>query len=305
MSGEFAAIDRIARLLRPAPPTETWIGDDAAVLRGWPGPLVTAIDTVVDGVHADLMLTSVADLGWKAMAANLSDLAAMGATPRHALVSVAGPADTDLEALYTGVGEAAERYSCPVVGGDLSNSTVLVVTVAVAGSVDGRAVLRRGAGDGDGVWVTGPLGAAAAGLRLLRGGHLDGLDEASAVALRRAHARPVPLVAEGSAARLAGATAMVDVSDGFAADLGHLADASGVGFDLVDLPCAPGATDEEARSGGEDYQLVFTAPDEGAVRAAFATLPPPSLIGRVVADAANRRLGGALLAPTGWQHRWQ
>src|SRR5205814_6378044 len=131
MAGEFEAIGRIARLL---PGGETWIGDDAAVL---PGGLLFAADALVAGVHADLGLTLLEDLGWKALTVNVSDIAAMGGEPAYAVVTVAGPPDTDLDALYRGLAEASAAYSCPIVGGDLTNAPALVVTVAILGSVDG------------------------------------------------------------------------------------------------------------------------------------------------------------------------
>ena len=239
-------------------PGETWIGDDAAVVT-LPGGarLLLAADAVVAGVHADLSLTGLDDLGWKAMAVNVSDIAAMGGRPGHALVTVAGPAGTDLDLLYRGIAEAAAAYRCPVVGGDLANAPVLVVTVAVTGTFDGAPLLRSGASPGDLVYVTGPLGLAAAGLRLLKEG------KEAPVAAGMAHRRPRPAVAAGLAARAAGATAMIDISDGLAADLGHLADASGVGLALADVPIGEAATAEEALSGGEDYVLAFTAPDTG------------------------------------------
>src|ERR1700722_6003763 len=166
MSGEFAAIGRIRSALREPPPGETWIGDDAAVV----GPTddgcrqLLCADAGVAGVPPDLTLTGLADLGWKAMAANVSDIAAMGGVPGYALVTVAGPAETELGELYAGIAEAAEEYRCPVVGGDLSEAPALVVSVALTGSVAGAPVLRSGARTGDVIWVTGALGAAAAGL---------------------------------------------------------------------------------------------------------------------------------------------
>jgi thiamine-monophosphate kinase len=145
MSGEFRAISRIEEVLDWSPPSgETWIGDDAAVV--WRGAtrLLLAADAVVAGVHADLRLTALEDLGWKALAANVSDIAAMGGEVCHALVTVAGPPETDLAKLFSGIGEAAKHYGCPVVGGDLTNAAVLVVTVAIVGQVEGPAVLRSG-----------------------------------------------------------------------------------------------------------------------------------------------------------------
>ncbi|MGH9077390.1 MAG: thiamine-phosphate kinase [Acidimicrobiales bacterium] len=320
--GEFEAIARLAARLRAPPPGQIWIGDDAAVVPSPGGWLLLAADAVVEGVHADLALTGLDDLGWKALVANLSDVAAMGGTPGHALVTVAAPPHTDLDQLYAGLGQAADAYRCPVVGGDLVTSPVLVVAVAVTGSLDGPAITRAGARPGDGIWVTGTLGGAAAGLRLLRllgperatgperppdraTGPGAGAPPAPEVVAARVgdHARPQAPVAEGRAARRAGATAMIDVSDGFSADLWHLAEASGVGFSLDGaLPVAAGASRDEALGGGEDYRLVFTAPAGAAVEVAFAGLAAPVRVGTCVADPGHRCLEGVPLPPRGWQH---
>jgi thiamine-monophosphate kinase len=274
------------------------IGDDAAVVVTGDRTLLAA-DTVVAGVHADLSLTSLADFGWKAVAANVSDIAAMGGIPTHLLVTVAGPGCTDLSLLYDGVAAAAAFWDCPVVGGDLTNAPTLVVTVAVAGGLPGPPILRRGAHPGDGIWVTGPLGLAAAGLRRLRAG-----EKGAGVAVE-AHRRPRPSVAAGLAARAAGASSMIDVSDGLLADVGHLASASGVGVTLEAVPVGAGATEEEALTGGEDYVLVFTADDPTAVTAAFAGLAAPVMIGTCTADATIRRFRGRPFpARGGWEHTW-
>jgi thiamine-monophosphate kinase len=307
VNGEFSAIDRLARQLTRPPDVAVWIGDDTAVVSPRSGSLLLAADAVVEGVHADLSLTGLDDLGWKAVVANLSDVAAMGGRPGHSLVTVAGPPSTDLELLYRGIGQAADTYGCPVVGGDLVSCPTLVVTVAVTGWVDGVAVRRGGARPGDLLWVTGPLGGSAAGLRLLRqGAHLAPLGEVSPLVQARIadHARPRPALADGLAARLGGATAMIDVSDGFGADLGHLADASGVGFELDVVPVADGATLAEALGGGEDYCLVFAGPDPTTIEAAFVGLATPTLIGVCTDDPARRTLGGRPLGPLGWQHEW-
>ena len=270
-----------------------------------PATLLLATDVVVAGVHADLTLTGVGDFGWKAVAVNVSDLAAMGARPLHVLVAVAGPAGTDLDALYRGIAEATREYGCVVVGGDLANASELVVSVTVSGTTDGApAVLRAGARPGDHIFVTGPLGASAAGLRELRAG--ASVQTANALA----HARPRALVAEGAAARRSGATAMIDVSDGLAADVEHLAEQSNVGLGLrrADIPVAAGATFEEAFSGGEDYQLVFTAPDPVRVARVFADagLAVPGRIGDCTVDPADRLLDGVPWPAIrlGWEHEW-
>ncbi|HET7488951.1 MAG TPA: thiamine-phosphate kinase [Acidimicrobiales bacterium] len=299
MTGEFAVIEGLRRRLPGPPPGETWIGDDAAVVAPPAGRLLLAADAVVAGVHADLSLVGLDDLGWKAVAANVSDIAAMGGRPLHLLVTVCAPRGTDVDVLFAGVAEAAAAYGCPVVGGDLAGAPELVVAVAVTGTTgDGPAVLRSGARPGDRLFATGPLGASAAGLRLLRAG------AAGDDPLVRAHRRPEARVAGGAAAREAGATAMVDVSDGLAADAGHLAEASGVGLALDRVPVAAGATGDEALGGGEDYELVFAAHDPVRVAGAFAAagLPPPVEIGRCTADPAERTLAGRPLPAAGWEH---
>ena len=298
--GEFAAIERLARAAGPLPSPEVGIGDDAAVVHGPDGGwLLLAADTVVAGVHADLRLTGLDDLGWKAVAANVSDIAAMGGRPAHLLVTVAGPPDTDLDVLYRGIVDAARSWECPVVGGDLTNSAVLVITVAITGTLDGPAILRSGAQAGDGIWVTGPLGLSSAGLRLLRQ-----VGDGATGAAVAAHRRPRPSVAAGVSARSAGATSMTDVSDGLIADLGHLATASNVGYALDAVPVGEGATLEEALTGGDDYVLVFTAPAGAAVSSAFAEAP--TRVGTCVADPGVRTLGGVPVAAAGgWEHSWR
>jgi len=312
---EMAALERIQLMLPGAPAGEVWIGDDAAVVCPPAGPLLLATDLVVVGVHADLELVGLDDLGWKALAVNVSDLAAMAGRPERALVSVAGPAGTDIDLLYTGLAAAARDYACPVVGGDLANAGTLVVSVAVTGMVPGgRPVLRSGASAGDTLWATGPLGASAAGLSYLRAARTKAAARAGAAttaaitaaiaAAITAHRRPRARVAEGQVAAVAGATAMIDVSDGLGLDLDRLAAASGVGVELDEVPIADGATLQDALGGGEDYELVFAAPDVQAVAGAFADagLPAPIRIGVCTADPSERRLRGKPLPVTGWQH---
>jgi thiamine-monophosphate kinase len=299
-----------------------WIGDDAAVLRPQDGPLVLTTDLSVAGVHGDLRLIGLDDLGWRALAAAVSDVAAMGARPDGAVVAVAGPPSTDLDLLYEGIAASAEAHRCPVVGGDLSNAAEIVVAVAVTGHLEGDLgpVLRSGARVGDRLFVTGPLGAGAAGLRLLRaraeaptrsGRGPRARVGASArpdedVELEASHRRPRARLDEGETARLAGARAMVDVSDGLLADLGHVADASRVGFCLDEVPVSPGATIDDALGGGEDYELVVATPDPERLVAAFvdAGLRPPLPIGTCTADPTDRTLAGKPTTALGWEHSW-
>lgn len=315
LTGEFALINEIRGLLPgPVEAGEIWIGDDAAVLASRPGEwTLLAADTVVAGVHADLSLTTLADLGWKSLAASVSDVAAMGGDPGHAVVTVAAPPEVDVRQLYEGIKEAAAAFRCPVVGGDLTNADALVVTVAVTGHCPTRPVLRSGAQPGDLIWVTGPLGASSAGLRLYRAlasaGSGDGLppewsglSEADRQALLSAHARPRARLREGRAARTSGATAMIDVSDGLGADLSHLAEMSGVGIRLDSVPCATGATIDDALNGGEDLALVFCAPGSSSIGPPFDSLDTPIQIGRCTGDRSERTIGGESFGTSGWEH---
>ncbi len=283
--------------------------DDAAVLdlRGG-GPLVVSVDSVVEGIHVDLSFCSPADVGWKALMGALSDLAAMGATPLGAMVALCVPGGSGEGELAlgvtSGVAGASRASGCPVVGGDVSGAAELMVAVTVLGTVEAGGyppVARAGAQPGDVVLVTGPCGASAAGLRELRAG--DGGD----AGLAEAYRRPVARLREGGLARVGGAHAMIDVSDGLALDLHRLADASRVGFRLTEVPVASGATVAEALGGGEDYELVVAA-DETVVERmndGFTTagLPAPISVGTITADPTTRTLDGHPLERLGWQHR--
>lgn len=320
---EFDAIDRLrarferaaaARMDRGQPPEgETWIGDDAAVVRRPEGVLaLLSTDMVVAGVHADLSLSGLDDLGYKALMVTVSDLAAMGGRPDHGLVSIAAPPETDLDLVADGIAAAAEQSGCVVVGGDLSGSPVLMVSVAVTGSLRGSdqlgPMLRSGAKPGDQLLVTGPLGGSAAGLRLLRERRdrsPTGQPSVEESVLVQAHRRPRARLDEGEVARLSGARAAIDLSDGLVADIRHLARASGVGIDLVEVPAATGATRKEALGGGEDYELLLATEDAGHLKDEFARagLRPPTVIGRCTDDPDRLELGGAPLPPGGWRHR--
>jgi thiamine-monophosphate kinase len=282
--------------------------DDAAVLRlPAGGPLVASVDSVVEGVHFDLALCSVADVGWKALMGALSDLAAMGAAPLGALVALCVPGGSgqgDLAlGVMAGVAEASAAAGCPVVGGDVSASDILVVAVTVLGTIpDGGPppVGRSGALAGDVLLVTGPCGGSAAGLRELRAGR-EGTPSGAA------YRRPVARLGAGEMARVGGVHAMIDVSDGLALDVHRLADASGVGFVLDTIPVAHDASEGEALAGGEDYELVLAA-DRGAAGVLVdefvgAGLARPVRIGAVVDDPATRLLRGEALPRLGWQHR--
>ncbi len=266
MTDELRIVGRLAARFGPL------IGDDCAVVDG----LLLAIDPVVEGVHFDTR-AAARDIGWNAVARNVSDLAAMGGRPRHGLVSLLVPraCEWDPEQVLDGVAEAAAAHGLVIAGGDISSGPALVVTVAVTGAVDdGDPVLRSGARPADLVFVTGPLGEHPTRIR----------------------AR----LAEGEAARRAGATAMIDVSDGLPLDLRRLASASGVGMELDAIPVAESGEWDD----GDSYELAFTAPDPAAVYAGFeaAGLEPPFEIGTCTAEPDLLLLNGEDLPEGGWVH---
>jgi thiamine-monophosphate kinase len=320
---EFALIGRLrARFEADGPlpgPDDLGIGDDAAAVSlPDPGPVILATDLVVEGIHVDTDVSTPEDIGWKSLMVAVSDLAAMGVGAPFALLSVAAPAGFPVERLGDGVAEAAASVGCRVVGGDLSGSPTLVVSVTAVGSLpdDGAPLLRRdGAGAGDHLFVTGPLGASAAGLRLLTGSgseHAFGGEVPVATppgvmsVLASAHRRPVARLSEGMVARRAGASAAIDVSDGLVADVVHLAEASGVGLELEfeERVVAIGATRTEALSGGEDYELVLATSDPDGLLAAFAAagLRTPLAIGRCTQSVGQWTLEGGPLPEGGWRH---
>lgn len=303
---EFAFIDRLVARLPGPPAGEVWAGDDCAVLAA--GRLV-AVDTVVDGTHFDLRWCTAADAAWKAVAVNVSDVAAMGGDPEVIVAAVTVPPDRPgvADGVADGLVAACAELGVDLVGGDTTSGPVLTITVTILGSVPEGAgpVLRSGARPGDHVFVTGPLGLAASALDALLVGRQPPSPEAAA----RLH-RPQPRVVEGRAARRAGATAMIDVSDGLSADLGHLCDASGLGVDVVgaDVPVAVDVELERALTAGDDYELCFTSPDVAAVERSFhaAGLAAPRRIG-VLTPGPDRRLllsseRAVPLPSGGWEH---
>jgi len=291
--GEFAFIERLAGRLPARPDGQVGVGDDCAVLEG---NQLIATDLLVEGVHFRSAWASPADIGWKALAVNLSDIAAMGGTPESAVVAVALPAGRPglADELVAGLLECADAFACPLVGGDTSSGPELFLAVTVTGRAD-RPVLRSGASPGETIFVTGPLGGAAAVLEQLEAGD-------DALAADTLH-RPFPRIGEGMAAAEAGATAMLDLSDGLAVDLPRIARASGVAIELDDVPIATGATRAQAVGGGDDYELCFTAPDPDRVRAAFARagLGEPIAIGTTTDGTAVTLQGQPL--DGGWEHR--
>lgn len=270
--GEFNLISRIAEKVRQQHSVKIGIGDDAAATEPLPGHVtLTSADMLVEGVHFDLSLCDPRTLGRKSLAVNLSDIAAMGGIPRHFLLGLAVPPQLELsfiEEYIEGLMEMADRFGVSLIGGDTCASRVgLVIAITIMGEqLPTKIVERRGARPGDLVFVTGTLGDSALGLALLRKGHRKGF-------LVTRHLDPKPRVCEGVALAESGLiTAMIDVSDGLLADLGHILDLSGVGarLGLHHLPLSPAFAEEAGASGindrflyplsgGEDYELLFTA----------------------------------------------
>ena len=292
--GEFGLIDRIARGVAASSSVPLGIGDDAAALIPTP-QTVTLItcDMLLEGVHFDLSFCDPRTLGRKALSVNLSDLAAMGAQPRQFLLGLALPSDTPLEFMdgfMAGMLEQAESFGVTLVGGDpCASKGGIAISVTALGEQRPELVLKRsGAQAGELVYLSGTVGDAAAGLGELRRGVRHGF-------LVSRQLDPQPRVAAGVALAEAGlASAMIDVSDGVVADLGHICEQSRVGarIELAGLPlsdqyradCAPDPF-ALALSGGEDYELLFTTPKEKGpqVEALFQTLGlRVSLIGEIV-----------------------
>ena len=301
---EDATLDRIRDLLTAAgfapPGGEIWFGDDAAVLGPAPqgSQIVLCSDAAVAGVHADLDHLGLADFGWRAVVAALSDVAAMGAIPWRMVVSVAAPPSISVVEIMEGAVAAGVSFNCPIVGGDLTSSEVAMVDVSVTGLVpSGTAMTRSSAQAGDAIFVTGSLGRSALGLEFLRVGQTGGPEV-------DAHRRPQPRIQEGSVARTAGVRCAMDVSDGLSRDLDRLARSSGVGIDLTEVAASSGATEGHALSGGEDYELILVTSDANALKAAFAaaSLREPRQVGKITNNPTQRTLRGETLPLTGWSH---
>ncbi len=281
-AGELELIAQLAEIFGAAPPEVVLgIADDCAALDlGGPDYLLWTVDTLVEGVHFDLSYVSLSQLGRKSLAVNLSDLAAMGGKALYALLSLGWPPGRDLAgALEFGEGLAAcaRDYGVAVIGGDtVASPAGLAVALTVLGRVPKNEILRRsGARIGDLIYVTGPLGESAAGLKILRRGL--SLDPTQREPLVRAHLDPQPQLAAGRLLAKEGlATACIDLSDGVATDLMHICQLSGVWARLAatDIPIPPEVKTvarmvgqdplELALQGGEDYQLLFTSPPDRA-----------------------------------------
>ena len=310
--GERALIERI-RLRIPAAPAFVviGIGDDAAVVEPERNLLeVLTTDCQVEGVHFDQTFVGAADIGHKALAVNLSDLAAMGAAPRVALLSLVLPPSMSvagIDALIDGLTALAARARISIVGGNIARSPgPLIVDVTVTGSVHKRRILTRGGGRaGDDLYVTGTLGGAAAGLRMLR---TDGASRGGAV---DRYLRPEPRTRFGMMlGRNGAAHACIDLSDGLADGIRQIGEASGLGaiVEIDALPLEDGATLADALGGGEDYELLFAVSPRMRSRLKNARRhagnPPVTRIGRLTTDRAMLASGSGRSEdlPPGFEH---
>ncbi len=301
--GESAVLERIFPRLPAAASALLGPGDDAAVVTAPDGRFVVTTDMMIHGPDFRLAWSSPHDLGWKAAASNLADVAAMGAVPTGLVVAIAAPVDSPvslLEGIAEGFRDACAELApgCGVVGGDLSVSPVLTIAVTAFGDLEGRdAVLRSGARVGDVVAVSGPLGESALALQLLFQYGVDPSGEPSAAlayGLRdqtAAQLAPHPPIADGPAAALAGATAMLDLSDGLAIDAARLARASGVCIDFKSVLL--GASPELALEGGEDHSLLATFPASVAFPGGFRPIG-------IVVGGVGIAVDGEPYVPAGW-----
>jgi thiamine-monophosphate kinase len=327
--GQFGMIDKIAAMIerKRDPRVESWkglitgVGDDCAVWKGDPANQYAKVDCQVQGVHFNLDWITWEELGWKALAVNLSDIAAMGGIPSYALVSLGLPPDSrveDIVDLYTGLLNLAKLSGTAVVGGNLSGSPVVFVDICLigkAGNPEGKSLSRSAARPGDLIAVSGWLGSAAAGLKMLR--EEMALDITSAMTLKQAFALPEPRLKEGQLTVEKGVKAGIDISDGLLADLGHMLKASRVGAvvridQLPILPPVLAAFGDQsldmALSGGEDYQLLLTAPASVIGEVQRSSSYPITVIGEIVESAQPtitllNKQGKVYHTPkTGWDH---
>jgi len=327
--GEFGLIDILAKMVNDAQDKQAssfkklliGIGDDAAAWRGDATTQLATIDSLIQNVHFQLGMASWKELGWKALTIGLSDIAAMGGQPEYALVSLALPGDTEVEDvtdLYQGMLELAQQHNVAIAGGNTSSAPLVVINIVVIGNTrdkDKHILTRSAAKPGDKVAVTGQLGAAAAGLEMLS--KKIRFDPEATVHFRKAFLHPEPRIAEGQLLVEQGVKTAIDISDGLILDLKHICQASQVSARIVvdQVPVHPAVKAnfynralELALSGGEDYELLFTANNEVIDRIKTAASCPVTVIGEIVADKigditlVDREGKPFKLGKAGWEH---
>lgn len=294
------------------------IGDDAAIIRPGVESQVITTDTMVDGVHFLMDSINMRNLGWKSLAVNYSDIASMGCTPSHSVITL-GLTPTqrveDLEDMYRGFSDLMKENGGEIVGGDIVRSGTFFISVTVVGESDSQNILRRdSAVPGDLIGITGQLGCSAAGLEALAS--QDRERNPSNSHFISAHTRPIPRIAQGMTLRETGVSTAMDISDGLLADLGKLCAASDVGADIeIDLIPAdsflkkayPGRWKELSVTGGEDYELLFTAGTEKIKQLTAAGNLDFSVIGTITGSPKTVRVFDGnekevIYQSGGWDH---
>mgnify|MGYP001226953222 CR=1 FL=1 len=321
--GEFGLIDLLAKMTgsRHDKRLLVGIGDDAAAWYGDTSIQLATVDSFIQNVHFSLDTVSWNELGWKALAVSLSDIAAMGGVPRYALVSLALPGHTEVEDitdLYQGMTELAQPSGVVIVGGDTSSAPLVAINVTVLGNTrtqERNMLIRSAAKPGEKVAVTGELGAAAAGSEMLD--KKLGYSPEAADTLRAAFLHPCPRIKEGQLLVEQGVKTAIDISDGLISDLNHICKASQAGarIEIDRVPIHPLVKTnlgdralELALSGGEDYELLFTASPEVVEKVKKAASCPITIIGEITADKPGEialidsKGNPFSLNKTGWEH---
>lgn len=318
--GEFGLIDLLAKMVGGGKDRHLLIGigDDAAAWQGDESVQLATVDSFIQDVHFPSGLASWKELGWKALAVNLSDIAAMGGLPRYALVSLALPDDTevgDVTSLYTGMLELAKQFGVTIIGGDISRAPLVAITIVVFGSSQKKQILTRStAKTGELVAVTGELGAAAAGLEMLTKGLK--FEPQAAALFKNAFLHPLPRIAEGQLLVEEGVKTAIDLSDGLVSDLNKIRKASQVGarIEVERVPVEPKVKAafgeralEMALGGGEDYELLFTARAGVIERVKRKASCPITVIGDIIAGDKGVTLVDSQGKPVnlvrrGWEH---
>jgi thiamine-monophosphate kinase len=323
--GEFGLINLLAKMIadvqidKSTPDLLIGIGDDAAAWKCTDAVQLATVDSMVQDVHFSLETTTWKDLGWKSLAINLSDIAAMGGVPRYALVALSLPPETevaDVTALYQGMMELARQFNVAIVGGNISRSMEVSVTITVIGSSMSQTILKRSAArPGDMIAVTGYPGSAAAGLEMLAKKLRFKLPTAQY--FNNAFLRPAPRITEGQLLVKHGVAAAIDISDGLLADLRHICEASRVSArvitDFLPIHDMVKASFKKkalalALGGGEDYELLFTGSDKVIKDVKNELRCPVTAIGEISGDEPGKiNLVDAAGCPvkigrTGWTH---
>jgi thiamine-monophosphate kinase len=299
--GEFGLIDKLAGLIdkKSNKKSAAWtdliigIGDDAAAWKSRCGVELITTDILVEGTHFRLSYTGWYDLGWKSIAINISDIYAMGGKPQYALVSLAMPGLREVEnvlEMYEGMIDIANAYGVAIAGGNISASENVVINIALTGVAENDLITRSSARQGDLVAVFGYPGLSAAGLKTLK--DLRILDSESMKLFKNAHLHPEPRLDAGSKLAACGVKTAIDISDGVLSDLAHICEASGVSAVLrtKDLPVHPQLKQHFEQdyidmilTGGEDYELLFTAPHPVMDKVMDEMQPAPTIVGEITA----------------------